>query len=111
MIRFRDAIDVHLSSRSALPLNPAVITVNQRSGGEVTLSIRNNAAEIRNFQVGLSADGLDFSPAQATVSVGVAIASEEMTGISELMKAADQALYDAKRAGRNRVAAMTPVMA
>jgi diguanylate cyclase (GGDEF)-like protein len=39
----------------------------------------------------------------ATVSIGAAVASESMSDISDLMKAADQALYDAKRAGRNRV--------
>jgi diguanylate cyclase (GGDEF)-like protein len=45
----------------------------------------------------------------ATVSIGVAIVGEAMTGISELMNAADQALYDAKRAGRNRVICCTSV--
>jgi diguanylate cyclase (GGDEF)-like protein len=39
----------------------------------------------------------------ATVSIGVATSSAAMTDISDLMKAADQALYDAKHAGRNRV--------
>jgi len=39
----------------------------------------------------------------ATVSIGVATSDETMAGISDLMKAADQALYAAKRSGRNRV--------
>jgi diguanylate cyclase (GGDEF)-like protein len=41
----------------------------------------------------------------ATVSIGVAFATDSMSDVSDLMKAADQALYDAKRAGRNRVIA------
>jgi diguanylate cyclase (GGDEF)-like protein len=39
----------------------------------------------------------------ATVSIGVATADDDMAGISDLMKKADQALYAAKRNGRNRV--------
>jgi diguanylate cyclase (GGDEF)-like protein len=38
-----------------------------------------------------------------TVSVGVAISSAETTGPDELFRAADANLYEAKRAGRNRV--------
>jgi hypothetical protein len=40
-----------------------------------------------------------------TVSVGVAEATAGMAGIHVLMKAADQALYQAKASGRDRVAA------
>jgi len=39
----------------------------------------------------------------ATVSIGVAASVPAMNDVSELMKAADWALYDAKHAGRNRV--------
>jgi diguanylate cyclase (GGDEF)-like protein len=38
-----------------------------------------------------------------TISIGVAVCNDAMTGIADLMKAADQALYDAKSSGRNRV--------
>lgn len=44
----------------------------------------------------------------ATISIGVATSSAEMTDISDMMKAADRALYDAKRAGRNRVICRIP---
>ncbi len=43
-----------------------------------------------------------------TVSIGVAQRNTKMTRMDELIKAADTALYDAKRAGRNRVAPATP---
>ncbi len=38
-----------------------------------------------------------------TISIGVAEVQPDMTGIVDLMKAADRALYEAKRTGRNRV--------
>lgn len=44
----------------------------------------------------------------ATVSIGVAVAAEGVNEVSDLMKAADHALYDAKRAGRNRVICCIP---
>ena len=54
-------------------------------------------------KVRASVAGLVFPDlAQVTVSLGVATASPDMQNISELMARADQALYRAKRAGRNR---------
>ena len=46
-----------------------------------------------------------------TVSIGVCQRELNMTRMDELIKAADNALYDAKRAGRNRVAASRPTPA
>jgi diguanylate cyclase (GGDEF)-like protein len=48
-----------------------------------------------------------LQPIPTTVSIGVAAATAAMSDVSDLMKAADQALYDAKRAGRNCVICKT----
>ena len=69
-IRFTDAIAVQVGAHSSLPLYPAAIPVSQRAGREVTISLRNNAPEIRNFHVELKAEGLEFSPAKMDVAVG-----------------------------------------
>jgi len=45
------------------------------------------------------------------VSIGVSQREAGMTRMDELIKAADNALYDAKRAGRDRVAATKPAPA
>jgi diguanylate cyclase (GGDEF)-like protein len=42
-----------------------------------------------------------------TVSIGVASATASMSGVDALMRASDQALYEAKSQGRNRVAHFT----
>jgi hypothetical protein len=75
-VRFTDAIAVQVGPHSALPLYPAAIPVNQRAGRDVTLSIRNNAPEIRSFHIELKAEGLEFSPAKFDISVGNSTARE-----------------------------------
>lgn len=70
-LRFPDAIEVHLVANSALPLFPATVSVNQRTGRDLVVTVRNNAPEIRNFVLEPKADGLDFSPAKLAVTVGV----------------------------------------
>lgn len=70
---------------------------------ETTLENARQAAERLREQVvalDLSAGALPFN---ATVSVGVAEADPRMDTIFDLINLADQALYAAKRAGRNRV--------
>jgi hypothetical protein len=71
-------VEVQLAPNSALPLFPATVPVNQRAGREITVSVRNNAPEIRNFHLEIQAEGLDFSPAKVDVSVG-ASTSRDMT--------------------------------
>jgi diguanylate cyclase (GGDEF)-like protein/PAS domain S-box-containing protein len=45
-----------------------------------------------------------------TVSIGVATMDDTLTGVDDLIKRADQALYAAKRLGRNQVASWSPEM-
>jgi diguanylate cyclase (GGDEF)-like protein len=46
---------------------------------------------------------VDGQSLRVTVSIGVAESDPTMAGLSDLMRCADQALYEAKRGGRNRV--------
>lgn len=75
-LRFPDAINVHVAANSALPLFPATIPVNQRSGRELVLTIRNNAPEIRNFVLEPKVEGIDFSPVKMEITVGASAARD-----------------------------------
>ena len=55
-----------------------------------------------------------FSPAGATVKLTASLGigfypSEDVATPEDLLRAADEALYRAKRAGKNRVCAVSPV--
>jgi hypothetical protein len=68
-VSFPDRITVRMSADTSIPLDPAVVPVNQRTGRDVTITVRNNAPEIRSFQVELTADGIEFSPASQQVTI------------------------------------------
>ncbi|MEP6716826.1 MAG: hypothetical protein ABJC09_14740 [Terriglobia bacterium] len=75
-MKFADAAAVRLGNYSYLPLFPATIPVNERSGREVTISIRNNAPEIRSFHLELKAEGLEFSPPKSDIVIGASAARD-----------------------------------
>jgi len=51
----------------------------------------------------------DGTPVKASVSIGVALFPSHGRGASDLLAAADRAVYQAKALGRNRVAAFADV--
>ena len=75
-LRFPDAIQVRLAHASSYALYPATIGVNARTGREMTVSVRNNAPEIRTFKLAMSAEGLEFSPSSQSVTIGASAARE-----------------------------------
>ena len=75
-LRFTDAVAVKVGADSTLTLSPAMVPVNQRTGRDIGISVRNNAPEIRNFMVEMKAEGLDFSPPRIAVSVGASASRE-----------------------------------
>lgn len=75
-VTFEDAISVRVAAGSFVPLWPATIPVNQRSGRELVVTLHNNAPEIRTFELSLHAPGLDFSPAKMNISVGASVSRD-----------------------------------
>ena len=104
-----DAVIVHLAELARGSKRDADVLA--RVGGEefalllpeTTLGNAETAAErlrVEVLQAKPVGTQLDAAP---TISVGVASATDDMSDFSALMRAADEALYEAKRRGRNRV--------
>src|SRR5690606_19230976 len=72
---------------------------------DTTLVQANEVADRLRSDIEHSPAGVASRTVAATVSIGVAAATASMREFADLMRAADHALYDAKHAGRNRVAA------
>jgi len=72
-VRVREAVSLHYGSLAELSVTPALVPVDARAGREISVVIRNNAAEIRNFVVEAKGDGLEFSPARAEIAIGGSI--------------------------------------
>jgi hypothetical protein len=68
-VRVREAVTLHYGSVAELPVTPALVPADARAGREISLVIRNNAAEIRNFVVEAKGEGLEFSPARAEIAI------------------------------------------
>jgi diguanylate cyclase (GGDEF)-like protein len=80
----------------------ALILPNTSSEGAAVLTERLRAA-IADRPI-----DTDAGPLTVTVSIGVAQYTAEHTDVETLLSAADTALYQAKRAGRNRVVGAGP---
>jgi predicted signal transduction protein with EAL and GGDEF domain len=91
----------------------AVLTGNPRIGGEefaLLLPETNEAAarivaERLRDQLRECAPTVQGERLPITVSIGIASATGGMSGIEVLIKLADNALYEAKRSGRDRIEA------
>jgi diguanylate cyclase (GGDEF)-like protein len=77
---------------------------------ETHLRQANVAAERLRKEVSRARPPVEQVDVTPTVSIGVAVATDEMNDFSALMQAADSALYEAKRSGRNRVVCLQDVL-
>jgi hypothetical protein len=68
-LRVREAISRHFGSSAELPMSPALVSIDQRAGRDITVTVRNNFPEIKNFVLELSGDGLEFSPPRSEISI------------------------------------------
>lgn len=69
-VHIREAVSLHYGSAAELPVTPAIVPVDAHAGREVSVVIRNNSPEIRNFVVEPQAEGLEFAPQRTEIAIG-----------------------------------------
>ncbi len=65
-----DATALHFGAEEVLSPDPAVVTIEPKAGTNIEVVIRNNTPAIQTYHLQPSADGLDFFPPKADLSVG-----------------------------------------
>lgn len=72
-MRIREAVSSHFGPDTELPIEPPLVTIDPRAGREITVTIRNNFPEIRNYTLEAEGADFDFSPKRAAISIGPAL--------------------------------------
>ncbi len=93
-LRVREALGLHYGNSAELPVVPAIIPIDAKAGREISITIRNNFPEIRNFTLTPSSRDLAFLPASTDISI--APASERDVVVRVFSEKAGPGLHDAK---------------
>jgi hypothetical protein len=75
-IHIAEASTLHFGSAAEMVTDPPLVPVESPNGRNIAVQIRNNSPEIRTFQVALTAEGLEFSPASTEISIGASTERE-----------------------------------
>jgi hypothetical protein len=92
-LRLRESVSRHFGTSVDLPVDPALVSTDQRAGREINIAVRNNFPEIKTFVLELSGDGLDFSPARSEISI--AASSERDVSIRVFPAEGSSGLHEA----------------
>ncbi len=69
-LRVRETINRHFAAGAELATTPPLVSIPQNGGRNITVTLRNNHPEIRNYVLQLSGEGVSFSPPKTEISVG-----------------------------------------
>ncbi len=92
-LKVREAIVRHAGAGFELALDPPLIPVDEKAGRDLSITVRNNAPEIRTFVLNVTGESLEF--AQARTEVVVAASSERDVTVRVFADRAQAGLHEA----------------
>ncbi len=93
-VHVAEAMALHFGSTAEMVVEPPMVPVEGPNGRNFAIQLRNNAPEIRNYQVSVTGDQLEFSPEKVEISIGASM--EREIPIRVFVKDASPGLHDAK---------------
>jgi hypothetical protein len=90
-LRIREEVKRHFGTAAELSVFPSLVTIDQRSGRNINVTIRNNFPEIKNYTLELSGEGFDFSPPKTEITI--AASSERDASVRIFPKEDTQGLH------------------
>ncbi|MBI2680497.1 MAG: beta-galactosidase [Candidatus Solibacter usitatus] len=72
-LRVREAMSLHFGGQAELAVAPPIVPVDAGAGRNLTVTIRNNFPEIRNYVLEAQGEGFQFFPPRSEISIGASM--------------------------------------
>jgi hypothetical protein len=72
-LRVREAMSLHFGGQAELAVVPPIVPIDTGAGRNLTVTIRNNFPEIRNYVVAAEGEGFQFFPPRSEISIGASM--------------------------------------
>jgi hypothetical protein len=91
-VRLLTGLQFHIGPDTEITPDPPIAPIEPRAGSNIEFAVRNNSAQIQNYKLELSGDGLDFFPPKLDLAVGPTderraefrvFAHEDITGLRD----------------------------
>jgi len=92
-VRFSGAVKLHFGANE-LEVQPPLVAIDPKAGRNLDVVIRNNSPQIQNFSVAAEAQGFQFMPAKAEVSMGGVM--ERTVSLRVFADSAEAGVHEAK---------------
>ncbi len=72
-LRVREAMSLHFGPQAELAVVPPIVPVDAAAGRNLTVTIRNNFPEIRNYVLEAQGEGFQFFPPRSEITIGASM--------------------------------------